>query len=152
MASSAPHGPLFRRAGWVIRGRPCGGVRLAGVASVVCGMLFAVGGCASVADATPETTTFEFVGSTLDVHSHGAATDLVAADRSDVEVTRWFDGKGATGVQLSWTLEGDTLDLRAECSGFANCDARLQVTVPRQVTVLRDGEPTDLHGTGGGAR
>lgn len=119
---------------------------------MVCGMLFAVGGCASVADATPETTTFEFVGSTLDVHSHGAATDLVAADRSDVEVTRWFDGKGATGVQLSWTLEGDTLDLRAECSGFANCDARLQVTVPRQVTVLRDSEPTDLHGTGGGAR
>lgn len=104
-------------------------------------------GCASVGDAEPESTTFAFSGSTLDVRSHEIATDLVAADRNDVQVTRWFSTKRATGVELSWSLRDGVLDLEAGCSGFANCDAKFRVEVPRGVRVLRDGKPTKLTGT-----
>jgi hypothetical protein len=101
-------------------------------------------GCASVGDAKPESTTFKFTSSTLDVRSHETGTDLVTADRSDVQLTRWFFSEHATGVKLSWSLRGNVLDLQASCSGFANCDAKFRVEVPRGVRVLRDGEPTKL--------
>jgi len=119
------------------------GVAIAMVAVVT------LGGCASIAGVEPEVTTFAFEGMTLDVRSHGTATDLVAADRGDVKVTRWFDAKGATGVELGWGLEGEVLDLQADCTGFANCDARFRVEVPHGVLVLRDGKPTDLRGAAG---
>jgi hypothetical protein len=106
-------------------------------------------GCATASKATPVTTTFPIAAPTLDVRTHDVATDLVASDRSDVKVTRWFATKLATGVRASWSLTGQTLELRAECSGFANCDARFQVEVPHGVKVLRNGRPTKLRGEGG---
>lgn len=96
--------------------------------------------------ATPQHKTFAFGGGTLDVRAHGTPTDLVAADRDDVEVTRWFDAKFGSKKTLRWRLDGDTLDLEAGCTGLALCDARFRVEVPRGVTVLRDGRPTALRG------
>lgn len=130
-------------------GRAFGGKLLVVVAAA---SMAGLAGCASVGDAQPESTTFPSSGSTLDVRSHETGTDLVPADRSDVQVTRWFSSKHATGVELSWSLRDGVLDLQAGCSGFANCDAKFRVEVPRDVRVLRDGEPTKLTGTAQGSR
>jgi hypothetical protein len=105
----------------------------------------ALAGCASHLEAPPEVRTFPFTGTTLDVESHGVPTDLVASDRTDVKVTRWFSAR--SGVKdARWELRDGTLDLVAQCGGFANCDARFEVEVPRGITVLRSGHPTDLKG------
>ncbi|MEV7182752.1 hypothetical protein [Kitasatospora sp. NPDC093102] len=109
--------------------------------------LVPLAGCADATDAQPEDKTFEFAGKSLDVRSHGAPADLVAADRTDVKVTRWFDTSGKVGsVKESWELKDGVLELRAGCSGFANCDTKYRVEVPRGVAVLRDGRETDLKG------
>jgi hypothetical protein len=121
-------------------------------ALVLAGPLAGAAGCATASKATPVTTTFPFDEATLDVRTHGAATDLVAGDRTDVKVTRWFATKLATGVHASWSLTDGTLELRADCSGFANCDSRFKVEVPNGVRVLRNGKPTKLHGVEGGTR
>lgn len=106
------------------------------------------GGClANADDAEPVSRTFPFAGTTLDVRAHDVPTDLVAVDREDVKVTRWFDDRSPWS-DAWWRLEGGALDMNASCSGFANCDARFRVEVPRDVRVLRDGKPTDLRGAG----
>ncbi|MEV6979123.1 hypothetical protein, partial [Kitasatospora sp. NPDC093806] len=107
----------------------------------------AVAGCARAEDAEPESMVFGFTGGTLNVVSlHDVPTDLVATDRQDVKVTRWFEANVIGRQRSGWTLEGDTLTLEASCSGYADCDARFRVEVPPHVTVLRDGKATDLKG------
>ncbi|MFJ8628663.1 hypothetical protein ACIRD3_38275 [Kitasatospora sp. NPDC093550] len=104
-------------------------------------------GCAKAGDATPEDKTFEFSGTSLDVKSHGIPTDLVPADRKDVKVTRWFDKGSKVGdTKETWQLENGTLELQAQCTGLANCDAKFRVEVPRGVAVTRDGKETQLKG------
>ncbi|WP_380281496.1 hypothetical protein [Kitasatospora purpeofusca] len=137
-----PAGPGRRR-----RGRSAGRMPVAGAAVAV--LLTAVAGCAEAGDATPESTVFGFSGGTLNVVSrHHVPTDLVATDRQDVKVTRWFKADGIGKERTGWTLEDNTLTLEASCSGFANCDARFRVEVPTRTAVLRDGRATDLKGTG----
>ncbi|MEU9455680.1 hypothetical protein [Streptomyces sp. NPDC048277] len=104
-------------------------------------------GCADADDATPEKKTFSFDGKTLNVRSHGIPTDLVASDREDVEVTRWFDVEPGAKPHSSWKLDDGTLDLQAGCERFANCDVRFRVEVPKSVKVLRNGRETKLKGT-----
>ncbi|MFV5994605.1 hypothetical protein ACNPQM_19595 [Streptomyces sp. NPDC056231] len=104
-------------------------------------------GCAEADDATPEKKTFSFDGKTLDVRSHDLPTDLVASDREDVEVTRWFDVQPGAKPHSSWKLTDDTLDLQAGCGRFANCDVRFRVEVPKSVKVLRNGRATKLTGS-----
>ncbi|MEU3570392.1 hypothetical protein AB0E96_18505 [Kitasatospora sp. NPDC036755] len=114
---------------------------------LVVAVLVPLVGCANAVDAAPEDKTFAFAGEKLDVKSHGAPADLVAADRPDVKVTRWFDTSGKVGgVKESWTLADGVLELRAGCSGLANCDTKYRVEVPRGVAVLRDGRETELKG------
>ncbi|MGW3228011.1 hypothetical protein [Kitasatospora sp. NPDC001095] len=109
--------------------------------------LVPLAGCADAMDATPEDRTFAFAGTSLNVKAHGAPADLVAADRQDVKVTRWFDTSGKVGTaKESWTLLDGVLELRAGCSGLANCDTKYRVEVPKGVAVLRDGRETDLKG------
>ncbi|MFF8774872.1 hypothetical protein [Kitasatospora sp. NPDC015120] len=109
----------------------------------------AVAGCARAADATPESTVFGYSGSTLNVVSrYHVPTDLVATDRQDIKVTRWFKADGIAEERTGWELEGDTLTLEASCSGFADCDARFRVEVPPHIAVLRDGRATELKGAG----
>ncbi|MEU1286442.1 hypothetical protein [Kitasatospora sp. NPDC005856] len=124
------------------RARSGYGLVVLGVAALV-----SLTGCADAMDATPEDKTFEFAGRSLDVKSHGAPADLVAVDRKDVKVTRWFDTSGKVGsAKESWTLRDGVLELRAGCSGLANCDAKYRVEVPKGVAVLRDGRETELKG------
>ncbi|MFB7474428.1 hypothetical protein [Kitasatospora sp. NPDC056184] len=131
------------------RGRFAGRMPAAGAAVAATVLLAAVAGCAKAADAEPESAVFGFSGSTLNVVArHQVPTDLVAADRQDVKVTRWFKADGIGRERTSWTLEGDTLTLEASCSGFANCDARFRVEVPAHMAVQRDGRATDLKGAG----
>jgi len=108
--------------------------------------MIAVTGCASAQDAKPVTKDFPFTGHTLNVRAHGAPTDLVASNRSDVLVTRWFDVRTGARPTTSWTLRDGTLDLSASCTGLANCDVRFRVEIPASVRVLRNGKPTKLHG------
>ncbi|MEJ3654750.1 hypothetical protein WEH80_17420 [Actinomycetes bacterium KLBMP 9759] len=102
-----------------------------------------VAGCASHLEAMPEVQAFPFTGTTLNVESNGVPTDLVATERTDIKVTRWFSAR--SGVKdARWSLRDGTLDLVAQCGGFANCDARFEVEVPAGITVLRSGRPTQL--------
>ncbi|MCI0385107.1 hypothetical protein [Streptomyces sp. CNQ085] len=58
--------------------------------------------------------------------------EVVAADRADVRVTRWFDGiayGGSTGAR--WSMEGGRLSLGPACSGPVSCGIRHRVEVPR---------------------
>ncbi|MDA2805257.1 hypothetical protein [Nocardiopsis suaedae] len=122
--------------------------RTGAAAAVTVAAAVLASGC-SLPDATeaePETTTFPFDGDVLDVQADGTPTDLVAADRGDVEVTRWIDTRGDPDVTSAWSLEDGTLRLDNSCSGVCVYDDRFRVEVPEGVRVLRDGEPTDLKG------
>ncbi|MFU9037903.1 MULTISPECIES: hypothetical protein [Streptomyces] len=88
--------------------------------------------------AKPESKRFPYTGTSLKLLTHEVATKLVATDRKDIKVTRWFDSAAGT-VHLKWTLKGDTLDIDAGCSGLALCDARFTVEVPKHLTVTKDG-------------
>ncbi|MGW2403359.1 hypothetical protein ACWCXK_02300 [Streptomyces sp. NPDC001739] len=88
--------------------------------------------------AKPESKRFPYAGTSLRLLTHEVATKLVATDRKDIKVTRWFDSAAGT-VHLKWTLKGDTLDIDAGCSGLALCDARFTVEVPKHLTVTKDG-------------
>ncbi|MFE4516522.1 hypothetical protein ACFRMQ_20295 [Kitasatospora sp. NPDC056783] len=115
--------------------------------ALVVAALVPLAGCADADDAKPEDKTFAFAGKSLNVKAHGAPADLVAADRTDVKVTRWFDTSGKIGTaRESWTLQDGVLELEAGCSGFANCSTKYRVEVPTGVAVLRDGRETDLRG------
>ncbi|MFE0189361.1 hypothetical protein [Streptomyces sp. NPDC059008] len=103
-------------------------------------------GCSvEASQAKPESKSFPYRGTSLKVKTHEVATDLVAADRKDIKVTRWFDTAAGT-VHLKWTLKGDTLDIDAGCTGLALCDARFRVEVPKGVAVTKDGHKTRLDG------
>ncbi|MEU3191502.1 hypothetical protein ABZ686_12860 [Streptomyces sp. NPDC006992] len=74
--------------------------------------------------------------------------DLVATDRDDIEVTRWFDVGFSADPHSGWRLKGGRLDLEAGCEGSANCDTRFRIEVQKSVTVLRGGRATRLTGSG----
>ncbi|MFI0906814.1 hypothetical protein ACH4TE_25310 [Streptomyces sioyaensis] len=93
----------------------------------------------------PESKSFRYAGTALKLTTHEVATELVAADRTDIKVTRWFDA-AAGSEHLTWTLKGDTLDIDAGCSGIALCDAKFKVEVPRGIAVTKDGRKTELTG------
>ncbi|MGP8300112.1 hypothetical protein [Streptomyces inhibens] len=103
-------------------------------------------GCSvDASKAKPESKSFTYSGKSLKVTTHEVATKVVAADRKDIKVTRWFDSAAGT-EHLKWTLKGDTLDIDAGCSGIAICDAKFKVEVPKGIAVTKDGEKTDLTG------
>ncbi|WP_438489098.1 hypothetical protein [Streptomyces sp. S186] len=103
---------------------------------------FGLTGCSvDASKATPVTKTFAYSGKSLNVTTHEVATKIVAADRKDIKVTRWFDSAAGT-EHLKWVLKGNTLDIDAGCSGIAICDAKFQVEVPKGITVSKDGEQT----------
>ncbi|MEW9520795.1 hypothetical protein [Streptomyces tubercidicus] len=118
------------------------------VATAAAAVVAALGltGCsADASTAEPESKRFAYGGSSLKLTTHEVATELVAADRKDIKVTRWFDHAAGT-ERLTWSLKGDTLDIDAGCSGIAICDAKFTVEVPRGLAVVRDGRAADLPG------
>ncbi|GGZ26614.1 hypothetical protein GCM10010387_19930 [Streptomyces inusitatus] len=103
-------------------------------------------GCSvDASKAEPESKTFAYDGKELKLKTNEVATKVVAVDREDIKVTRWFDA--AVGSErLKWTLEGDTLDIDAGCSGIAICDAKFKVEIPQGIALIKDGKKTDLSG------
>ncbi|MEU6110518.1 hypothetical protein ABZ853_19210 [Streptomyces albidoflavus] len=119
----------------------------AALTALVAGLLLTTAGCADAAKAEPREKAFPFSGDKLNVRTHDNPTDLVAADVEEVRVTLWFDDSASLGSSdVTWELRGDTLDLNASCSGLANCDTKFRVEVPRDLTVLRNGNATALKG------
>ncbi|MCX5206947.1 hypothetical protein OG897_36795 [Streptomyces sp. NBC_00237] len=129
--------------------KPLARTRNAVAGAVVLAAVVGLTGCASAKDADPETKTFAYKGKTVNVKSHGIPTDLVATDRDDILVTRWFDVGAGADEESSWELKEDVLDLVAKCSKLANCDVRYKVEVPKEMKVLRNGKATDLKGEKG---
>ncbi|MEU9121268.1 hypothetical protein AB0C96_15680 [Streptomyces sp. NPDC048506] len=118
------------------------------VAAAAVAAALALTGCSvDASKATPEAKTFRYAGTALKVTTHEVATELVATDRKDIKVTRWFDAAAGT-EHLTWVLRGDTLDIDAGCSGLALCDARFKVEVPKGIAVTKDGRKTALTGKG----
>ncbi|NBE53059.1 DUF4097 family beta strand repeat-containing protein [Streptomyces boluensis] len=107
-------------------------------------------GCGASAgdDDDPEKRSFPLQGRTLTIDSDDSALDVVAADVDEVRVTRWFEGSTVLGEdpEVTWAMDGDTLQLRVNCDGFVSaCSARHRIEVPREagVRVLnKDGEVT----------
>ncbi len=95
-------------------------------------------GCVDADDAEPEHRSFTLGKgeATLTVDVDDSPVELVAADRKDVRVTRWFAGYaygGSTGAK--WSLEDGTLRLGPDCRGPSSCDIRHRVEVPHGVAV-----------------
>ncbi len=121
--------------------------RTTALTTLLAGLLLTTAACADAAKAEPREKAFPFRGDRLNVRTHDNPTDLVAADVEEVRVTLWFDDSASLGSsEITWELRGDTLDLNASCSGLANCDTKFRVEVPRDLTVLRDGDSTALQG------
>ncbi|WP_433342563.1 hypothetical protein [Streptomyces sp. CA-253872] len=129
------------------RARVTRGRTATALVALATGLTLTVSACADAKKAEPKRKTFEFSGEKLDVRAHGNPTDLVESDTENVRVTLWFDeGMSIGSSSTTWELKGDTLELDASCSGFADCDTKFRVEVPRHTTVLRDGRPTNLKG------
>ncbi|MEE1939776.1 DUF4097 family beta strand repeat-containing protein [Streptomyces sp. TRM 70361] len=119
----------------------------------------AAAGCADAGDAEPEHRTFALgnpekaekaveAGKPLVVDTNGDL-ELVAADRSDVRVTRWFAGYaygGSTGAK--WSLKDGTLTLRTACKGPANCDIRHRVELPEGLALRVENDNGDVTARG----
>ncbi|PJE94392.1 hypothetical protein CUT44_29575 [Streptomyces carminius] len=113
----------------------------------------AAAGCADAGDAEPEHRTFalEKQGGTdepLVIDADGDL-ELVAADRADVKVTRWFAGYaygGSTGAK--WSLKDGTLTLRTDCEGPANCDIRHRVELPEGLALKIGNDNGDVTARG----
>ncbi|WP_315986069.1 DUF4097 family beta strand repeat-containing protein [Streptomyces sp. t39] len=90
-----------------------------------------------------ESKAFPFSGKTLTIASDNSALEIVAADVSDVEVTRQVDGwvVFGSGPEKSWGMKDGKLTLEVDCDGLAsNCEGRHTVKVPRGVAVtVEDG-------------
>ncbi|MCF3142467.1 hypothetical protein [Streptomyces platensis] len=130
-----------------IRGKNPRGRTAAVLIAFTAGLLLTTTACADAKKADPQKKTFPFSGKKLNVRTNDNPTDLVAADIKDVRVTLWFhEGASLGDSNITWELKGDTLDLDASCSGLADCDTKFRVQVPRDTTVLRNGNPTSLKG------
>ncbi|MFI7245913.1 hypothetical protein [Streptomyces qinglanensis] len=129
------------------RGKNTRGRTATALIALTAGLLLTTTACADAKKADPREKAFPFSGKKLNVRTNDNPTDLVAADIENVRVTLWFDeGVSLGGSDITWELKGDTLDLDAACSGLADCDTKFRVEVPRDTTVLRNGNPTDLKG------
>ncbi|MFF0202800.1 DUF4097 family beta strand repeat-containing protein [Streptomyces sp. NPDC005017] len=129
--------------------------RTAAVAGVVALAFAGLTGCASPGDdKDPERRSFALEGRTLTVDSEDSALEIVAVDggpEDRVGVTRWFAGKVVIGdgPGISWSMSGDLLKLRVDCSGFlADCQARHRIEVPRGIAVKVEDGDGDVEASG----
>ncbi|TSB18343.1 hypothetical protein OG422_17135 [Streptomyces sp. NBC_01525] len=115
---------------------------LIATAAVTVTAALGLSGCSvDASKAKPTSKTFPYTGSALKLTTHEVATKVVATDRKDIKVTRWFDAAAGT-EHLVWRLTGDTLDIDSGCNGIAFCDAKFKVEVPKGITVTKDGTKT----------
>ena len=107
-----------------------------------------VTGCTTepLEEVKPHNAAFSFAGDTLDVRQHGIPTDLVVGVRDDVLVSYRVSAAGGKPRDPELSLAGGVLQLGDPCPPLVFCDARYRVEIPEGITVLRDGEPTDIKG------
>ena len=97
-------------------------------------------------DVDPVEQTLEFSGDTVDVRQQGMPVELASSDREDVSVSYRVSPVSGTPSQPVFEITDGVLELRDPCPPMVFCDVRFEVEVPEGVTVLRDGEPTDITG------
>ncbi|MCX5201452.1 DUF4097 domain-containing protein [Streptomyces sp. NBC_00237] len=109
-----------------------GGAVLVALAATGCG------GGADASEAPVEKKSFAFSGKTLTISADDSELTLVPADVKEIEVERQVDGWAVfgSGPDPVWGLNGDTLNLKINCSGISvECEARHSVKVPRGTAV-----------------
>lgn len=107
--------------------------------TVLAGLVVGVAGCADLRAINSERDDrreFPFSGDRLTVQSDGTDVRLIPGARGVVTVDRHLTGKATTDGGASWSLTGDTLNLRVTCSGFVpDCGGTHVVAVPAEVAV-----------------
>ncbi|MEU5980155.1 DUF4097 family beta strand repeat-containing protein [Streptomyces sp. NPDC047315] len=103
-----------------------------------------------MAGAPVEREVFALEGKALTVDVGDSDVEIVAADVSDVRVSRQVDGWAVfgSGPDASWRMEQDRLTLRVDCDGLGDCSARHTVQVPRDVAVTVEHDNGDLTASG----
>ncbi|WP_328909975.1 DUF4097 domain-containing protein [Streptomyces sp. NBC_00234] len=124
-----------------------------GVTGGVFVLVAALSGCGStdVDDAPAEHKAFALGGKTLTVDAENSRVELVAADVSQVEVTRRFDGWVVlgNGPEAVWEMKDGVLRLGVECEAMiSDCDAHHRVKVPRGVAVTVRGNNGQITASG----
>ncbi len=80
---------------------------------------------------------FSLSGNRLVIDAPSSDLRVVPGRGSGIQVQRWLSGTAAKPGHSSWTLNGDTLTLRVDCSGLVfKCGRRFQVAVPPDVSVV----------------
>ncbi|CAL9543212.1 DUF4097 family beta strand repeat-containing protein [Streptomyces sp. enrichment culture] len=110
-------------------------------AAVVLGAALSACGASAADDDEPEHRAFDLPGASLTVDSDDSALEIVASDEQpegEIAVSRWFQGTVAvgSGPEVTWSMDGDRLVLRENCSGLvADCSTKHRIVVPRGVAV-----------------
>ncbi|MFD0856663.1 DUF4097 family beta strand repeat-containing protein [Actinomadura adrarensis] len=80
---------------------------------------------------------FPLGGNRLTIVVPSSNLEVVPGRGPGVQVRRWLGGTPAKPGNSSWSLDGDTLRLRINCSGLVlKCDSRFRVAVPPNVSLL----------------
>jgi hypothetical protein len=88
-------------------------------------------------DTVSDQKSFSFGGNRLVIDAPSSDLQVVPGSGSGIQVRRWLSGTAAKPEHSSWTLDGDTLKLRVDCSGLVfECGQRFQVAVPPDVPVV----------------
>jgi hypothetical protein len=105
----------------------------------------ALAACASSGSTTHDQRAFRFGGTRLVIDDSSSDLQVVPGNSPGIEVQRWLSGTAAKPGHSSWTLSGDTLRLRIDCSGLVfSCGSRFEVAVPPGVAVtVNSGSGTD---------
>lgn len=97
----------------------------------------ACSGGGDLANAPTESKTFEFTGTNLTVESNAAELAIVSADVQGIEVERQISGSvNGNAPAPAWSLAGNTLTLKADCTGVSiGCKVLYSVKVPRSTVI-----------------
>jgi len=95
---------------------------------------------------------FPFTGGSLKIEAHETALTVVGGPRGEITAERELRGSAAKDGNASWSMRGDTLTMRVECSGLVvSCESRHRVRVPEDVglTIIASGGTVRLEGLTG---
>lgn len=110
--------------------------RSPGLAMAAAAALLTVTACGS-SHAVHAQHVFSFRGTRLVIEDPASDLRLVPGGGGGLEVQRWLSGTAARPGHASWTLSGDTLQLRISCAGLVlSCGSRFQVAVPPELPVI----------------
>ncbi|MFB4313801.1 DUF4097 family beta strand repeat-containing protein [Actinomadura sp. 21ATH] len=118
-------------------------MRLHRTSAAAAALLLPLAACGGTGTGTvSDERTFPLEGTRLVIDAPSAELQVVAGNGPGVRVRRWLSGTAAEDGNSSWTLGGDTLRLRVDCSGLVlDCGHRFRVAVPPgAAAVVRSGD------------